>query len=352
MIALSTDYTAWEEQELFLNILHHDSKSGNIIRFEKREDLNKPRHAVRRKGRISSLKTSQASNDSYISLNSFKSNRRLNCDVFNYENIAIDIDMHFTFTEEDVSLVKSHLLENINSNKLPTPTMINFTGRGFCVIYSLKNSIPSSSEKAITLLSIVRNKLFERYATVFKKCPCKIDKSVSDGARVIRLPGTINQKNGEFCRLEGIYKDDTGYKYTSLYEIADSLGINIPKKKKTNIEIKQKRVSTIKTYGLPARLRKINKIIDLRNGNMCGCRENTLFIAYSTAKQIMSADEAKDYIRNMNNRFTKPLSKKEVEDIFPTTDRNINVAGKKGFYIISDQSIVAKLDITEEEIRF
>ena len=56
MIALSTDYTAWEEQELFLNILHHDSQSGNIIRFEKREDWNKPRHAVRRKERILSLK--------------------------------------------------------------------------------------------------------------------------------------------------------------------------------------------------------------------------------------------------------------------------------------------------------
>ena len=340
------DFLPNEEQSLFLGILHHDSRGGRVIRMEK-DGTNTPVHTASRNPM--DLLCTCCDRDTYISLNSFRSKKRVNQNVFNYENIAVDLDMHLG---GDVDNLLNHLMEKINSGALPTPTMITFTGRGLCVFYTLKNSLLQG--KGVDLLEITKDRLFRAYEIELASLRCTVDKSVADAARVIRMPGTVNQKNGEFCRLLGIFKDGDDVHFVSVRDLANALDFEKKEKendkrsdRKTTTEADEKR----KASCLMSRLQKLNKLIDMRNADNVdlGYRENLLFIAYSTAKPLFGRDEARAYVRNLNQRFKKPLKQMEVEGIFNPTDRVINTKGTKGYYVFSDERILDKLLITEKE---
>lgn len=352
------DYTAHEEQLLFLQTLHHDSRGGNIIRMEKREVWEAPRHTASKSPK--NLLASRGGSDIFATINTFRGKRRVSNAIFNYENIVVDIDMHHGGNPIDIYDV---LLEKYSAGALLTPTMITFTGRGLCVAYSFKRSI--IGKRGARLLDATRNLLFTAYEKELDGYGCDIDRSVADNARVIRLPGTINQKNGEFCRLLCVFKDGDETHYVDLRTLADELGYEKKAKPKTK---KKKKKGTTKK---PAqnkdkssrtneggnfaknRLKKLNQLIDMRNqAGITECyRENILFIAYSTVKPIMPVDDAREYVRSMNQRFLVPLSLSEVEGIFKPTDNVCNVKGKSGYYFLTDKGIIDKLGVTDDENR-
>ena len=353
------DYEANEEQLLFLQILHHDSRGGNIIRMEKREDWEAPRHTASKSPK--NLLASRGGSELFATVNTFRGKRRVSSAIFNYENIVVDIDMHHGGNPIDIYDV---LLEKYSAGTLLTPTMITFTGRGLCVVYSFKRSI--IGKRGARLLDATRNLLFTAYEKELDGYGCDIDRSVADNARVIRLPGTINQKNGEFCRLLCVFKDEGEIHYVDLRTLADALGYEKKAKPKTTKKKKKKskakkpaqnkdknEQTNSNTNFAKNRLKKLNQLIDMRNqADITECyRENILFIAYSTVKPIMPLDDAREYVRSMNQRFLVPLSLREVEGIFKPTDNVCNVKGKGGYYFLTDKVIMDKLGITDDENR-
>ncbi len=354
-IKYRNNYNAWDEKRVFLDIIHHDARGGKIIKMVK-DNKNSVIHTSTTNDNFNKI-TDYAKTyaDEYVSVNSFRTPRRKNSSVYCHENIAIDIDLHNTKDiESELSKIKDRLKYAYQNRLLPVPTVVNSTGRGLCAIYTLERSIPrgKGTKKAVDKLDIVRNHLFDKYDEILAGYNCEIDRSVSDAARVIRLPGTINQKNGEFCRLEGVFENsDKTIHYVSLESLATELGCNKHKSdyakkisKKSNAKKK-----VIGVYGLPCRLKKINKLIELRGGDCAGCREQLLFVAYSSAKQIMPDFDAQNYVFDLNDKFTHPLPKSEIYNIFKTTSRVTNVLGETGYYVISDAYIIAKLGITEDE---
>ena len=353
------DYEANEEQLLFLQILHHDSRGGNIIRMEKREDWETPRHTASKSPE--DLLASYSGSDLFTSVNTFRGGRRVSSAVFNYENIVVDIDMHHGGNPIDIYDV---LLEKYSAGALLTPTMITFTGRGLCVVYSFKRSI--IGKRGARLLDATRNRLFTAYEKELDGYNCDVDRSVADSARVIRLPGTINQKNGEFCRLLCVFKDGDKTHYVDLRTLADKLGYEKKAKPKTKKKKKKKDATkkpaqnkdtsngaNERSNFAKSRLKKLNQLIDMRNqAGITECyRENILFVTYSTVKPIMPVDDAREYVRSMNQRFLVPLSLREVEGIFKPTDNVCNAKGKSGYYFLTDKVIIDKLGITDDENR-
>ena len=345
---LVEDFLANEEQDTFLHILHHDNRNGKIIRMEKYADKNL-RHKASRN--YKDLVSSDRNADTYVSLNSFRKDRRINKDVYNYENIAVDLDMH---TGGDVEKLYEVLLEKIENKKLPTPTMITFTGRGLCVFYNFKRSIPRKSKSAFSLLEITTDFLFRAYENELAGCNCVVDKSVSDAARVIRLPGTVNQKNDKFCRLMGVYKDSDDIHSINLRDLADELGFEKkeePTEEEKKTKKKDKKNKNRSKNCLSSRLRKFEILVYMRNaaGVDEGYRENLLFVAYSTAKPLLGREKAIEYVYTLNEKFRCPLSMHEVDMIFDSTDQVININGVKGYYVFTDDKLIDKLFITKEE---
>ena len=353
-----------EEKRVFLRHLYHDKRGGQMIRL-----------------RISGKEVSQLSTcdmeqlaatgtDSanfYTTVNTFRGYKRESSRVFNYTAIFIDLDCNSHDMEKirDAKDRTVRILEAAyESGELSVPTMITDTGRGFGLQYILKKSIANTNrtvdQKAF--FKKVRKKLFEKYQEILSvdSQAAQADAAVLDDARVCRMPGTYNAAADRYCRLISISE-----KYYELNEIVKGCHLWIWKSdeayKKEREERERKRKAQIASgavvsfaeYKFPfldARLEQLMKLQDLR-GKDCtnDCRENILFIAYSTLTQI-DHDTAAARLQEMNDRFVEPLAQDELDHIVEETDNSVGV-GHRGYYKLKNEYIIERLDLTEEEIR-
>ena len=95
----------------------------------------------------------------------------------------------------------------MNQNKIPEPSMIADSGRGFHLYFRIKNA----PKQAIQTFQELEDYLYYQLKEL------GADLSATDSARVLRLPGTINSRNKATCKIVSINKD---IEY-SMYELRD-----------------------------------------------------------------------------------------------------------------------------------
>lgn len=315
----------------YINTLHKDSegyitvaKMGNRWQqyyFEGINDLS-----INLKGK-----------DVYISQNTFNNKSRRLIHLKELKALYIDIDCYkMNLSKEAVK----YFMENDLYGQIPVPNMLIDSGRGLYYIIFLENTMAEELPK----WQLVEKYLYEKLKDL------GADNKALDATRVLRVTGTVNSKNNSIVKVIDTYD----YQYT-LDEIIENYipEVNEDRKEKQKPKgvrkkgRKKKFVSLFNLYNLYyTRFKDIKKLVEIRNYEMTGYREITLFlIRYFLNVYHGDDDLVMEEVLEINNSFTEPLEKDEV---FKATISGATRA-TENVYKYSNDKLIKLLDITPLE---
>ena len=315
----------------YINTLHKDSegyitvaKMGNRWQqyyFEGINDLS-----INLKGK-----------DVYISQNTFNNKSRRLIHLKELKALYIDIDCYkMNLSKEAVK----YFMENDLYGQIPVPNMLIDSGRGLYYIIFLENTKAEDLPK----WQLVEKYLYEKLKDL------GADNKALDATRVLRVTGTVNSKNNSIVKVIDTYD----YQYT-LDEIIENYIPEIIEDRKEKQKPKgvrkkgrkKKFVSLFTLYNLYyTRFKDIKKLVEIRNYEMTGYREITLFlIRYFLNVYHGDDDLVMEEVLEINNSFTEPLEKDEV---FKATLSGATRA-TENVYKYSNDKLIKLLDITPLE---
>lgn len=326
-----------EEQHVFLQTIYHDKRGGNGIRVLIYEKENR---ITREKQKVITTYASQdidkliwhgKKENAYIALSSHVGKRRVQSQLYNRSVIYIDLDNH---CEDDISRQKAkdntkrRLNKAFNDERLPIPTMITDTGRGYGLFYVLDKSIAytENTERLMRLFNYIYKGLMDNIQLISKESEItdglQVDNVVTDSSRVVRMPGTINQNVQKECRLIG---------YTGHYFSIEELRPFAASLEKTHHFMQDFHTLTYHVTENPIREEtllacRIEKFIELQKrlrGNMTGVREYCCFQVYNAALQFMQPEEAIFTLEKYNDGFSEKLSDAEIHGVIQAVNKKI-----------------------------
>ena len=297
--------------------------------------------------------------DTYIAPNTmYKPFRRVE-NIRQFRALYIDIDG----VEGDQVGCSYRILELAEKKEIPRPTMIVNSGRGIHVYWRIANAPYGALQTWQELEDYLYYKLKHLGA----------DMAATDGARILRLPGTINSKNNATCRALMI---DNSTEY-SMYDLREEYLNYKPKAKQLEFVEAKKSTSNkviansfFNAYSLHmTRSSDILKLCNLRNYNVKGYRNMILHcFAYWKGIYIRDEEELAKEVIDLNNSFKEPLKDNEVNailrcipkaiDKFIAYEQGIRNGERKkvtkglrdkGGYWYKNETLIERLNITEHE---
>ena len=286
---------------------------------------------------INDLSINLNDKDVYISQNTFNNRSRRLTHLKELKALYIDIDCYkVNLSKEAVK----YFLENDLYGQIPVPNMLIDSGRGLYYIIFLENTKVEDLPK----WQLVERYLYEK----LKKLGA--DNKALDATRVLRVVGSTNSKNNELVKVIDTYD----YQYT-LDEIIENYipEVNEDRKEKQKPKgvrkkgRKKKFVSLFNLYNLYyTRFKDIKKLVEIRNYEMTGYREITLFlIRYFLNVYHGDDDLVMEEVIEINNSFTEPL---EINEVFNAT-RSGAIGATESVYKYSNDKLIKLLDITPSE---
>ena len=307
-------------------------------------------------------------NDSYVAANPMdgemaENSMRTRSDhhCLGINEMHLDIDVLHELVPYDQELADKVIAVVIAKLRqvLPRPTMIISSGRGLTWIYRYDKLIPNPTvqelrgkRKIVTNLNPEVHKHDGAFRHFTKKIQemfdpeiIEIDSRITDHARILRMPGTINRKAGRYatiieCNPDCKYAPETLYRLLGistdepiskkLKDYAD----NIKSKKSSNEKpakaenagqaIKHARNTAMDNvilyapwkFRLAAKFRlpkmmQIPEMIEMRDGMG---RKKFLFAFYCHSRILYTRDIAYKMARALNNHFSEPLDEDEFEN--------------------------------------
>lgn len=327
--------------------LHHKEADGYITLAAKTDAGFKQYHY-----KVDELETELSKwlgKDVYFSQNTFYKPQRLIENIRQLRSLYADVDCYLL--NYDPEWVVGKIDIELVGEKIPSPNLIIHSGRGIVLVW-LIDPVP---HKALPLWQTLQNHFLEQLKEVGG------DPQASDAARVFRVAGSVNSKNGEVVKVE--------YRHNYRYVLRDLQYEYLPKIDTTR-RPKRGRPSKLQrlynTYSLyHARLMDLTKLVELRNYEVEGHREVICFLyRYWLCCYTNDPVEALNQTVTLNLSFTKPLPLKEVERATRSAEKAYkakndeeanNIAKENGYpgagYNISNRKIIDWLDITSEEMR-
>lgn len=300
------------------------------------------------------------SKDTYLSINThFIPSGTFNT-IRQFRALYIDLDLEKFAKAETVYMI----YEMVNKNEIPEPSMIIDSGRGIHLYWRIKNAPYQARYTWQEIEDFLYYKL-KRLGS---------DLKATDGARVLRIPNTVNSKNNEECKVI-LIKEDLEY---SMYELREHyLGYSPRKEKKRQIEFEQakeikpsKVLNFYNSYTLhDARANDLQILCRLRNYDMKGYRNMVIHsYAYWLGITVRESEEVKLRVIELNNAFIEPLKQKEIDRILRCINKVVekfiiyeNLVREKGMpkskkgeknkygYWYKNSTLIEKLDITPGE---
>lgn len=291
--------------------------------------------------------------DVYFSQNTFFKPERSIETIRQLRSLYVDLD--FYLFNYDPSWVMAKLEHEHFKESVPEPNLIIFSGQGLVLIWLLE-PVP---HKALPLWQAVQNYILNSFESLGG------DPKASDAARVFRLDGTINSKNG--AQVHAQYRHDYRYELRQIQtDYLPELTPEIKPPKKKRAGRKKKVAQLFNTYKLHyARLRDLLKIVELRDYEVDGYRETICFLyRYWLCCYTNDPQEALNQAQSLNLQFRKPLPLKEVERATQSAEKawearsskSANeIAIQRGYpgagYNVSNKKLISWLDITPEEMQ-
>ncbi|WP_288222520.1 primase C-terminal domain-containing protein [uncultured Clostridium sp.] len=202
--------------------------------------------------------------------------------------------------------------------KIPKPTMVVDSGRGIHVYWRISNA----PYGALNAWQELQDYLYYQLKHL------GADKKATDGARVLRLPSTINSKSNTECEVLYI---DNELEY-SMYELREKHLNYKPKQlqfqEAKTIKTNNKVISNqfFNSYSLHiARVEDLETLCKLRNYDMKGIR-NALVHCYTYWKGIYTRDldTLESEVIEFNNSFIEPLKESEIRAILRSVPKAID----------------------------
>lgn len=242
---------------------------------------------------------------------------------------------------------------------LPTPTAYICSGNGLHLYWSI-DSVKAYSDNNLNKWKSVQNYIYETLSEFGAD-----GKVSSDPTRIMRIPYTINKKDGETKKSKIFEMSNTDVTY-SLDELIDTYNINVtehkqeskkvvvtPKKKTTtmqkNDKVKPNNRKVVPflekwTYVAEKRANDIEYL--LLNFECEGRRETALFLyRYYMCQSTKDTDLALEKTLELNSRIANPLSEREVV----RATRSAQKYYENGGFNVTNGWIIEQLNITQEE---
>lgn len=322
--------------------------------------------------------------DTYISMNTFKTHRRLISNLFSLNSMWVDFDFYkipkykYKSCEEMVEIISQD-----QAIKDCPPSFWMYSGQGIYAIWLLENA---HAGKCLPIWRTIMDKLHEQLEQY------GADPKANEPARVLRLAGSKHSETGNVAKIYADVFEDFNPRRYSISELAKLL---LPEleytreewleiKKKKRLEKKQKEnkrkqeskvvnIFTIHTLNY-ARIQDLQKLIELREGNCTGNREFILFLYRYWGNCFWNDNnKALQEILELNKMFTAPLNEEEVinatvsaeeaaekwREVFNKyfaldEDKRPSVRSyfkSTGAYCYSNKTLIKELNITQEEMQ-
>jgi hypothetical protein len=298
----------------------------------------------------------------YMTPNSFFMPKRKIENIRKLNALYIDIDYYNieklkTYDHERILTI----LENdYFGQDVPEPSFVIFTGQGLAA-YWLIEPVPI---KVLPLWNAVQKHFLGKLKEM------GADSKSIDGARIMRLAGSLNSKTGERSKLY-IYDENLVYALRDIQE--DYLPELTPYVKNPGYKAKGRKSKTVNFYTLYslhyARLNDILKLQEIRDGY---CRNNDGELTEDGQREFMcflyrywyccycnDPVQALENALEFNQGFRVPLANNEVEKITAQAEKAYekwlldSPSGifKRGGYNYKNETLIDKLNITDDEMK-
>lgn len=274
------------------------------------------------------------------------------------------------FIDLDINKLGYHQSETVYmvwelyyQDKIPQPTMVVDSGRGVHLYWRIENAPIQAWSTWQELEDYLYYQLRHLGA----------DKQATDSVRVLRLPSSINSRNGSECKI--LYIDnETTY---SMYDLRQTYLNYKPKTTQIRFkEVENKPSSKVisnkffTSYSLHlARIEDIETLCKLRNYSVKGYRNFILHCyAYWQGVTIRDSESLREEVYSLNNAFKEPMKATEVDAILRCIPKAIDKfisyeqgirSGEikrvskgmrdKGGYWYKNETLIERLCITEAE---
>ena len=265
----------------------------------------------------------------------------------------VDIDPRtLNMTKERAYALLKGLLKE---EKIPIPTMIVDSGGGYYIIWKIE-SVPGGFKSVQNLFKRIEGFLVEQLSFIGS------DEKVTDAARVLRIPGTINQKYNKEVRLLEFNPDKvyTMRFFQDFMNLTNGVDWEEQKKEwennrkkrveKRDVSQKQKQRSNKIThlfnlYTLSvSRVEDIRTFVHLDGYKLEGKRNETLFIyGVELMKINKNIHIVRQKVEELNDSLKKPLGISEIKEICSSVYKNYDI------YKYKNSTIVDKLGITPDQ---
>jgi hypothetical protein len=345
MKTLTNSASSLDEARYHAWFQHHDSDGW--ITVAKKTESGKFQQRHYKPEELANSLSKWLGEDVFFSQNTFYKPQRQIENLRQLKSLYVDLD--FYLFNYEPSWVLGKLENEYFKQIIPEPNVMIFSGQGIVLIWLLE-PVPY---KALPLWQAVQDYFLEQLKGLGG------DSKASDAARVFRLAGTINSKNG--MEVHAQYRHDYRYElrqlqYDYLPELQDK------KNKGKGRKGKIVRVHAVRSLHY-ARILDLAKLVKLRNYDVTGHRELICFLyRYWLCCLLDDPIEALNSTLDFNDQFKQPLKKNEViratrsaEKAWKArSDKKANeIAIEKGYpgagYNIKNTKLVDWLDITDEE---
>ncbi|MBC9707241.1 MAG: primase C-terminal domain-containing protein [Enterococcus sp.] len=284
--------------------------------------------------------------DCYLSVNTFYRRKRDTRSARHLNAFYVDIDFYNMAVSLDDVIETIH--HHVRYERIPEPTFIISSGRGIYVIWKIED-VPGRYESAKRLYGHIQDYLIKLFEDV------GADSQARDIARVLRVPGTINSKNGQVVQFleantKNVYTMRMFQEYVDPFEEYR----NYQSKKTVKKESKRGQVRRLlNIYTLnKARCADFERLCALRGYKMTGYR-NMLLHAYAWALMNIHQDEkvALYYVQALNDDLSEPLHDGEIKSIVRSVAKAYadHLKDSKKGYRYKTETLIKRLDISLEE---
>lgn len=284
--------------------------------------------------------------DVYFSQNTFYKPQRRIDSIRQLRSLYVDLDVYNVGMDPEYALGKLEF--DFFGQTVPEPNLVIFSGRGLVLVWNI-DPVPY---QALPLWKALEGHFIKELAEIGS------DPKASDPARIFRLAGSINSKNGAIVRTQ--YRHDYRYDIHDLQ--FDYLPEVKPKTKKKGRPSKIVHMFNVYTLHI-ARARDIAELVEIRCGNVENYRELICFLyRYFTCCYTSDPETALEQTLSLNAEFTNPLPEREVVNATKSAqkawaasnDKEANeVAKALGYpgagYRLKNSTIIDWLDITDDE---
>lgn len=253
----------------FMAVLDLEKPNQPHTRFFKRKDLEQL------------IADTTGQKDRYISLNSFSRFSRKSEYVSQLRTIGVDIDQYKKgLTPNDV---KQRLYYLVSEGKMPMPNLI-LTSRGVQLFYSIDDGASVKMQWLTTYITRQITGLLEDHGA---------DYNAIDPSRVLRVPYSINSRNNSLVTPEILYNQAYTLDELRAYFPEVKRYTYKPKADKQKNVVPFRRLSATNNYAVVNvnRAADIEKLIEIRNGDMTGCRNAALYVYCFHASQAAASYE-------------------------------------------------------------